>query len=47
MEGQTMTNKQICEFYDLHPNLTLRQLSAITGLSIGALKLILLAEGKA
>lgn len=37
-----MTNKQICELYDSNPNMTLRQLSQITGLSIADLKLILM-----
>lgn len=37
-----MTNKQIKELYDSNPNMTLRELSAITGLSILELKLILL-----
>lgn len=37
-----MTNAQICELYDANPNFTLRELSQITGLSIAALKLILM-----
>jgi len=37
-----MTDKQIREYYDSHPNMTLRQLSQITGLDIATLKLILL-----
>jgi hypothetical protein len=36
-----MTNSQICDFYDNNPNLTLAQLSKITGLSIDQLKTIL------
>ena len=37
-----MTNKQIRELYDNNPNMTLRELSRITGLSILDLKLILM-----
>ena len=36
-----MTNQQIKELYDTHPNMTLRELSRITGLSISELKFIL------
>ena len=38
----TMTNQQIRELYDNNPNMTLRELSRITGLSILDLKLILM-----
>jgi hypothetical protein len=37
-----MTNQEIKELYDNNPNMTLRELSRITGLSILDLKLILL-----
>jgi len=37
-----MTPAEICEYYDSHPNLTLRELSAITGISVPALKAILM-----
>lgn len=37
-----MTPTEICEYYDSHPNLTLRELSSITGLSVPALKAILM-----
>ena len=37
-----MTNQQIRELYDNNPNMTLRELSRITGLSIFDLKLILM-----
>jgi hypothetical protein len=37
-----MSNDQIREFYDLNPNLTLKQLSNITGLTIDQLKKILM-----
>lgn len=39
-----MTNKQIKDLYDSNPNMTLRELSRITGLSILDLKLILLSD---
>ncbi len=37
-----MTNKQICELYDQNPNMTLKELSQITGLTIAKLKTILM-----
>ena len=37
-----MTPTEICEYYDSHPNLTLRELASITGLSVPALKAILM-----
>lgn len=37
-----MTNRQVCELYDNNPNMTLRQLERITGISIIYLKLILM-----
>jgi hypothetical protein len=37
---EAMTNQQIKELYDTHPNMTL-ELSRITGLSISELKFIL------
>jgi len=40
-----LTNEQIRDFYDSHPNVTLRQLSALTGLDIASLKLILMTKG--
>ena len=39
-----MTKQEIIEYYDSHPNLTLKQLSAITGKSVDQLKLILMSE---
>jgi hypothetical protein len=39
-----MTKEEIIHYYDSHPNLTLKQLSAITGKSIDQLKLILIGE---
>jgi hypothetical protein len=39
-----MTRAEIVEYYDSHPNLTLKQLSVITGKSIDQLKLILMSE---
>ena len=39
-----MTNDAIREYYDNNPNLTLGQLSRITGLSIQELKFILTCE---
>lgn len=36
-----MTNQQICDFYDNTPNLTLTQLSQMTGLTVEQLKAIL------
>ena len=39
-----MTRAEIIEYYDSHPNLTLKQLSVITGKSIDQLKLILMNE---
>jgi len=38
-----MTNEEIIEFYDMHPNLTLSQLSKITGKTVAVLKQILMA----
>ena len=34
----------IAYYYDSHPNLTLRQLSAMTGLTLAQLKVILMPE---
>ena len=39
-----MTYKEIIEYYDSHPNLTLKQLSSITGKTVDQLKLILMGE---
>jgi hypothetical protein len=41
-EGLKMTNAQICELYGRKLNMTLRELSAITGKTIPELKKILL-----
>jgi len=38
------TAAEICEYYDLHPDLLLRDLSRMTGRSIKELKYILMAE---
>jgi hypothetical protein len=37
-----MTNEQICELYDSHPHITLKQLSGWTGKSVAELKRILM-----
>jgi len=37
-----MSKTEICEYYDSHPNLTLSELSAITGKTIAQLKNILM-----
>ena len=37
-----MTNEQIADYYDSHPNLTLAQLSRMTGKSVEQLKKILM-----
>ena len=37
-----MTHQEIREYYDRHPNLTLKQLSASTGLTVPQLKRILM-----
>jgi len=39
---KNLTNDQIRELYDLHLNMTLQELSNLTGLSINALKKIIL-----
>lgn len=39
-----MTNEQIAELYDSNPNMTLAQLSRITGKSVEQLKKILMGE---
>ena len=39
-----MTRAEIIDYYDSHPNITLKQLSAITGKSIDQLKFILMSE---
>jgi len=39
-----VTNEQIREFYDTHLNMTLQELSNLTGLTITHLKLILMSE---
>ena len=39
-----MTNQESCEYYDSHPNITLAELSAITGKSVKQLKRILMGE---
>lgn len=38
-----MTPQQIMEYYDSHPNITLQQLSNLTGKSVAYLKGLLLA----
>lgn len=38
-----LTNEQIKELYDTHPNVTLKQLACYTGKSIAELKAILLS----
>lgn len=37
-----MTQEQICDLYDSKPDMTLGQLSKLTGLTIAQLKLILM-----
>lgn len=39
-----MTNEQIIDFYDRSPDLTLQQLSQITGLSVAKLKKLLMSD---
>ena len=39
-----MTNQQIIDLYDTNPNLTLAELSKITGLSVPQLKIILMGD---
>jgi hypothetical protein len=39
-----MTDEEINDYYDSHPNLTLAQLSRMTGKSIEQLKRILMPE---
>jgi len=39
---KNLTNQQIKELYDSHLNMTLKELSNLTGLSIQALKKIIL-----
>jgi len=38
-----MTPAQVCEYYDSHPNITLKQLSIVTGKTVSYLKGLLLA----
>lgn len=38
-----MTNQEICELYDSHPYITLKQLSNWTGKSVPELKRILMS----
>jgi len=38
-----MTPAQVCEYYDSHPNITLKQLSTVTGKTVSYLKGLLLA----
>jgi len=40
-KGLTMTNQEICDFYDNNPNLTLAQLANMLGLSVDQVKTIL------
>ena len=40
--GEIMTHEHIREIYDRNPNLTLKELSRITGLTINKLKTILM-----
>lgn len=44
-KGKAMTKDQICELYDSNPDMTLAQLSRISGKSVAQLKQILMAEG--
>ena len=39
-----MTRAEIIDYYDSHPNITLKQLSIITGKSIEQLKFILMSQ---
>lgn len=41
LNGIKMTNQQICDFYDANPDLTLAELSRLTGLTVDQLKTIL------
>ena len=38
-----MTDQEICDYFDSHPNLTLAALSRITGRSVADLKKILMS----
>lgn len=40
----TMTNAEIIDFYDRHPDLTLASLSKITGKSVADLKRLLMGQ---
>jgi predicted transcriptional regulator len=42
LKGDSMTYKEICDIYDYNPNLTLAQLSKLTGKPIAYLKKILM-----
>jgi hypothetical protein len=37
-----MTHSEIIDYYDTHPDITLAQLSQLTGLSVAQLKIILM-----
>jgi len=39
-----MTKQEICDLYDSNPNMTLSQLSKLTGKSVAKLKAILMAH---
>lgn len=39
-----MTDKEICEYFDSHPNVTVRELAAMAGISVTLLKLILMGR---
>jgi hypothetical protein len=39
-----MTNDQIIDFYDRSPDLTLKELSQMTGLSVAKLKKLLMSD---
>jgi len=41
-EGEPMSYKEICDIYDNNPNMTLAELSRITGLPVAYLKSLLM-----
>lgn len=43
VEIKKMTDDQICSYFDSHPDITLADMSRITGKSIAALKKILMS----
>jgi hypothetical protein len=44
-KGKAMANQDICDLYDSKPDMTLTQLSRMTGKSVQQLKQILMGKG--